>query len=377
MRALAAVLSCLVAFAAWPAAAHKPSDAYVMLALDDRGVVTGRWDIALRDVEYAIGLDSDRDGNITWGELRSRHDAITAYALSRIAVLADDQTCSTEVTARLVDTHSDGTYDVLGLSAQCPLAAKSYGVDYRLFADVDRLHRGLLRFEVDGVTRTAVLGPDAPTYRFDRAARPSLVEEMAAYGRQGLWHIWLGYDHVLFLIALLLPAVLRREHGRWVAVPAFAPALLEVTKLVTAFTVAHSITLAVSTLRAVEIPSAIVESSIALTIVLAAVNNLVPLVQRRLWLVALGFGFVHGLGFASGLLALGLPKPSFLSGLIAFNLGIEAGQLAVVAAVLPLLFLSRNGVAYPRFAMPLGSIAIALLGAIWLAERALGLVLLG
>jgi hypothetical protein len=265
----------------------------------------------------------------------------------------------------------------LGLSARCPLAAKSYGVDYRLFADIDRLHRGLLKFDADGVTRTAVLGPDDPTFRFDRAARPGLLEQATAYGRQGLWHIWLGYDHVLFLISLLLPAVLRREHGRWVAVASFAPASIEVAKLVTAFTVAHSITLALSTLRAIEIPSALVESAVALTIVLAALNNLVPLVQRRLWLVALGFGFVHGLGFASALLALDLPQQSFLLGLVAFNLGIEAAQLAIVAAVLPLLFLLRDAVAYPRFAMPLGSIAIALLGAVWLAERALGLVLLG
>jgi hypothetical protein len=91
----------------------------------------------------------------------------------------------------------------------------------------------------------------------------------------------------------------------------------------------------------------------------------------------LGFGFVHGLGFASALLALDLPPPSFLLGLVAFNLGIEAAQLAIVAAVLPLLFLLREAVAYPRFAMPLGSIAIALLGALWLAERALGVALLG
>jgi hypothetical protein len=377
MRALAAVLSCLIALAAWPAAAHKPSDAYLMLAVDDHGIVTGRLDIALRDLEYTIGLDNDRNGDITWGELRGRHDAIAAYALARVKILADHQACPTAVTARLVDTHSDGAYDVLRLSALCPAAADSYGVDYRLFADVDRLHRGLLRLEVEGATRTTVLGPDAPTYRFERAARPSLVDEMAAYGREGLRHIWLGYDHVLFLISLLLPAVLRREHGRWVAVPALAPALLEVTKLVTAFTVAHAIALIVSALRAIEIPSAIVEPAIALTIVLAALNNVVPLVRRRLWLMALGFGFVHGLGLASGLLALGLPEQSFLLALLAFNLGIETAQLVVVAAVLPLLFLLRDAVLYARFAMPLGSIAIAILGTVWLAERALGLVLLG
>ena len=112
--------------------------------------------------------------------------------------------------------------------------------------------------------------------------------------------------------------------------------------VVTAFTLAHSITLTLAALRLVELPSRLVESAIAASVVLAAVNNLVPVVERRRWMVAFAFGLIHGFGFASVLAELGLPQETLVLSLLGFNLGVELGQLAIVAVFLPTAYALRN-----------------------------------
>jgi len=195
--------------------------------------------------------------------------------------------------------------------------------------------------------------------------------------QDGFRHILLGYDHVLFLLTLLLPAVVLRADGGWRPVGAFAPAALDVAKIVTAFTLAHSLTLALATLHLVDLPSRLVESAIAATIVLAALNNLHPVVTRRMWLLAFGFGLVHGLGFAGALAALGLPRQAFLWSLLAFNLGIELGQLAIVVLFLPVAYVYRTAPLYPPLVLRAGSCAIMGLGGFWLVSRVLPAALSG
>lgn len=375
-RLAALLLAILLWLPAAPASAHKPSDAYLTLRLDG-GSIDGQWDIALRDLEHAIGLDADGDGAITWRELAAREAAVAAYALSRLSITAERAPCPLSHAALLVDDHTDGAYAVLRFVAACPADASGIAVDYHLFADLDPLHRGLLRVDDAGVTRTAVLGPDAPSFAFARGTPPSLLGQSWAYVQDGIRHILLGYDHVLFLLTLLLPAVVRREHGRWQAVSGFKPAAIEVAKVVTAFTVAHSITLVLAMLQLIALPSRLVESAIAATIVLAALNNLHPVVTRRIWLAAFGFGLVHGLGFAGALEALGLPRQAFLLSLLSFNLGIELGQLTIVALFLPIAYLCRTTPLYPRVVLQAGSLAIVALGSLWLKDRALALGLTG
>jgi len=96
--------------------AHKPSDSYLSITQSDSGALSGRWDIALRDLDFAIGLDADGDGAITWGEVRAKHADIAAYALARLALRGDDQPCSVQVGAQMLDDHTDGTYSVLPLT---------------------------------------------------------------------------------------------------------------------------------------------------------------------------------------------------------------------------------------------------------------------
>jgi HupE / UreJ protein len=336
--------------------AHKPSDSYLSLEAGDDAVY-GQWDIALRDLEFAIGLDADGDGAITWGELRGKHAQIAAYAFARLALHG----CTIKPGALLVDQHTDGAYAALSFTAECarPLP-RPLELEYSLFADLDPTHRGLLRARLGAQTVTAVLGPDQPRLKLDAQGR-SRRAQFLDYGREGVWHIWIGFDHVLFLISLLLPAVLIAAR--------FAPAFWDVLKVVTAFTVAHSITLALAALGVVALPSRLVESAIAASVVLAALNNLWPVVQRGRWLVAFAFGLIHGFGFASVLADLGLPQESLLLALVGFNLGVEAGQLAIVAAFLPLAYAMRHTWMYRRMIFVGGSALIVLIAALWMAER--------
>ena len=157
---------------------------------------------------------------------------------------------------------------------------------------------------------------------------------------------------------------------RWQAVERFPPAFWDVFKIVTSFTVAHSITLSLAALGVISLPSRLVESAIATSVVLAALNNVVPLVHGRRWMVAFFFGLIHGFGFASVLRDLGLPQNALLIALVGFNLGVEGGQLAIVSAFLPLAFWLRGTWFYRRFVFLGGSIAITIVAGIWLVERA-------
>jgi hypothetical protein len=361
-------LAFALALASATALAHKPSDSYLTLSTGG-GALRGQWDIALRDLEYAIGLDADGDGAITWGELRAHHADIAAYALARLTLRGDGRPCRPEVREYLVDQHSDGAYAVLRFDAPCAVAPqRTLEVGYSLFADLDPTHRGLVRVQHGALTASGVLGPDRP--RLEVAlGEASRLRQFLDYAREGVWHIWIGIDHVLFLVSLLLPAVLVFGAQGWGPAPRFAPVFWDVFRVVTAFTVAHSITLSVAALGLVELPSRLVESVIALSVVLAALNNLMPVVLARRWAVAFAFGLVHGFGFASVLADLGLPRDALLVSLVGFNLGVEAGQLALVGLFLPGAFLARRRWAYRRLVFAGGSAAIALVAAAWMVER--------
>ncbi|MDH4173814.1 MAG: HupE/UreJ family protein, partial [Betaproteobacteria bacterium] len=193
-----------LALCAGSALAHKPSDSYLALRVDG-AALEGQWDIALRDLEYAIGLDADGDGAITWGELRARQAEVAAYALARLALHADGSACRPDMRALLVDEHSDGAYAVLRFDARCDTAPqRTLAIGYSLFADLDPTHRGLVRVQHGTLTASGVLGPDQPRLEV-RLGESSRLRQFFEYAREGARHIWIGIDHVLFLVSLLLP----------------------------------------------------------------------------------------------------------------------------------------------------------------------------
>lgn len=375
MRALITLLLALCLPTAW---AHKPSDSYLSIDVE-AAAVEGQWDIALRDLDFALTLDADGNGEITWGEVRARHADIAAYATQRLQVTADDKPCPLEVGAQQIDEHTDGMYSVLPLTLQCEAASPTrLAVNYTLFADLDPQHRGLLNLTARGASRSAVLGPQQATQSFE-LGEVDRWRQFVDYVREGVWHIWIGLDHILFLLSLLLPSVLvwQAAAKKWQAADRFGKAFVDVVKVVTAFTLAHSITLSLAALGIVELPSRWVESVIAASIIVAALNNLWPRVIGRLWMIAFGFGLVHGFGFASVLADLGLPRDALVLALVGFNVGVELGQLAIVIVFLPLAFALRRTPFYRRWVVVGGSAVIALLACIWLVERAYGVEVLG
>jgi hypothetical protein len=368
MTAARALIAVFLALAASGALAHKPSDSYLAVGVEG-GSVSGQWDIALRDLDFAIGIDDNGDGDITWGELKAHHTGIAAYALARLKLRSGGADCSVHATEFLVDDHSDGAYSVMRFEGACPVEADTIEIGYSLFADLDPQHKGLLRLEHGSGTRTGIFSPERATQRFE-LEKISAFTQFFDYAREGVWHIWIGYDHILFLLSLLLPAVLVFGSGRWQAIERFAPAFWDVFKIVTSFTVAHSITLSLAALGVISLPSRLVESAIATSVVLAALNNVFPLVHGRRWMVAFFFGLVHGFGFASVLRDLGLPQNALLIALVGFNLGVEGGQLAIVSAFLPVAFWLRASWFYRRLVFIGGSLAIVVVAGIWLVERA-------
>jgi len=287
----------------------------------------------------------------------------------------DEKNCRLRVTGHEVDHHSDGAYEVLRFAADCDAAPAAIEIGYKLFFDFDAQHKGLLNLEYQGRIQSLVFTPERSKQRFV-LGEMSALRQFLSYGREGVWHIWIGYDHVLFLVSLLLPAVLLRQRRQWLPAAHFGDAFWDVFKIVTSFTVAHSITLSLAALGAISLPSRLVESAIAASVVLAALNNLAPVVGGRRWVVAFAFGLIHGFGFASVLAELGLPRDALVLALVGFNVGVEAGQLAIVAAFLPLAYLIRASWFYRRVVLFGGSVAIAAIALLWLAERALNLKLI-
>ena len=310
--------------------AHKPSDSFLNLERNADSWQL-RWDIALRDLEFAIGLDIDQNRKLTRGEVNNQAHKIGAYALSRLQLTASGIVCDTSFDSFDVRKLDDGSYASLLVSANCP-GSEAIELDYRLFFDLDPTHRGLVNVHDNGQNFSHVLSHTDHLLILDRGDW-SAWATLYSFVREGVWHIWIGYDHILFLLTLLLPAVLFLKNGRWQSVNRLSDALVDTLKIVTAFTLAHSITLTLASLQILTLPSRFVESMIAFSVLVTAINNLLPIFRRSRWLVAFGFGLIHGFGFASVLQDLGLATNQLALSLLGFNLGVELGQLAIVRRV--------------------------------------------
>lgn len=372
--ALFVLLVTALLFGSAAAHAHKASDAYLQLQRTG-DTIDLRWDIALRDLDAMLDLDANADRKLSWGEVRTRLADIRAYALARLR-LQQGRCALVEAQVPAVEDRIDGAYLVLRLQAHCEAGA-ALDIDYRLFREVDPTHRGLLRVEAAGRAQPVVLsldpsaGPVSLAWPGSQGDADAATRPDGSFFRDGIHHILIGYDHILFLICLLLPAVLRRRGGGWEPVLAWREAVWPMLGIVTMFTIAHSITLALAGLKIVTISPRIIEPGIAITIMLAAIDNIHPVLRGRRKLFSFLFGLIHGFGFAGALAELELPLRDFVIALLQFNLGVEAGQLMVVAVVLVVLLALRNWQRYPVLVLRGGSALAVLVAAIWLGERVL------
>jgi len=351
------------------AQAHKASDSYLQVDAGEKGT-TVRWDIALRDLDAALDIDTDEDGRLTWVEVKTAWPRIEAYALPRLKI----DNCVLRPTGRALERRNDGAYAVLMLVSDCVLKAAPV-IGYSLFGEIDPTHRGIAKVQRAGQPLAlSMLDPGRIAVAPVAGASAGEPEQMAPTGawgflREGIRHILGGYDHVLFLLCLLLPSVMRRTPQGWQPVEKLSQAVWPVVGIVSAFTVAHSITLGLAALKLVSLPPSFIEPAIAVTIILAALDNVWPIFPVPRVVVTFFFGLIHGFGFAGVLGELNLPPGEFAWALLQFNLGLELGQLMIVVCVTALLFMLRDRPHYRGWVVRGGSYAAIFVGVLWLIER--------
>lgn len=386
--------------------AHKGSDAYLQLSLDGAATSTLRVDLALRDLDVVLDIDADANGELTWGEVRAAYPAIERYLAARVQV----EGCQWLSVTHALERRADGVYAALTWSGRCAGSGALPAIRYSALREVDPTHRAIAKIErsnhvavvqvldptrvqaavaassasgalaVAEAVRSAGAGSmEAMAARAASAAAvagPAADLPMAGFVSEGMRHILGGYDHVLFLLCLLLPAVMRRTTAGWQPVDRVAQAIVPVAVIVTAFTLAHSVTLTLAGLKLLSLSPSFIEPAIALTIVLAAVDNLTPIFRGRRAVVTFLFGLIHGFGFAGVLGELNLPTAQFAWALFQFNLGIELGQLLIVVLAVAALFAFRHQRWYQAVVIRGGSVVAIVIGALWFIERTAHLAIL-
>lgn len=351
--------------AASSASAHQPSTAY--LSLDVAGTaIEGRFDIAINDAQRTLALDANSDGIATWGEARVIEPALRALPAQALAIAMDGEPCAIEGAPIGLVEHGNGLHLALPFRAICARGG-ALDVRYDWLVDIDPDHRLLARIDHGG-ERSAILSGDVRRAHFEPGA-PQGMAAFAAFFWQGVYHIGLGLDHLLFLSCLLLPAVVRYRAGRYEVADSAWRAFIDVIKVITAFTLAHALSLAAVSLEWMRLPVRLVEAQVAATILFAALNNVLPLARgERLWAVAFGFGLIHGAGYASVLAGLEMTAASMLLALLGFNLGVEGAQVLAASVFLPIAYVCRRSALY-RMALTTGSLLIAGVALLWLIER--------
>lgn len=349
-----------------PAAAHANGSSYLRIeSQGPDGTLPIIWDIAAADLELPLELDADGDGNPGAEEIAARRPAITRFAIERLDIRRGGEDCRLSVSAIMTARREAQSYISLRLVAQCPRDG-ALAVSTRLFFGSPG-YTTLLDVRAPGGRYPAVLSAADPDW--NEAAAVNWIESLWLFAQEGVHHVLIGYDHIAFLLLLLLPCVLRGSRAGWTAVAGAHEAARDLVRIVTAFTVAHSITLGLAVAGAVRLPVRPIELAIAGSIMVAGVLNLFPRVARWRLGLAFGFGLVHGFGFANALREIGGDGARFAPMLAGFNLGVEAGQLLIVAVSLPILWLLARSPRYPGRIMPGLSVATALTGAVWFAGR--------
>ena len=369
-----ACICLLMAVSSGHALAHSSSNSYITLRPANDAIVL-RADISLRDVDLVFDLDLNKDGKLTWGETLSKTAELKAWLEQGIQLSAASQKCVLEAMDTKVTEHADGTYLSVEWAVRCPgvnaIKPAELSLQYSLIFDQDNLHRALVKIDLPDLQSSAILSPDRPELTLSKASG-SRLQVLARYVVEGVWHIWIGVDHILFLLSLLILAFLiptRQKVMQWPAVENVKTAVRDILTVVTAFTLAHSITLGLTIFKVLEPSPDLIEPAIALSVVAAALNNLLGWAALRRWQLAFAFGLIHGFGFANVLLDLGLPSDQLAVALAGFNLGVELGQIAIVLVFLPLAWALRHTVFYRWVIVVGGSLTIAVLGIIWTLQR--------
>ena len=362
------------------AQAHALGEDYVFLTFLESSI-EGHFEIHFDDLQGKLGLAVDPGEAEALEGVVSAAPRVQAYIEENFRIAPPGGArYPLEFTDRDVVVLPQGTFAQYHFRLRTGPLPDRLDIRHSMFYEGDRLHRGLVLVEYNAKTDTTypseytamVFSPTNRDQTLDLTDIPALMGPWDMIP-QGILHIWIGIDHVFFLLALMLSTVLVRAEGRWKPLDSFPQALWNLLKIVTVFTIAHSVTLLLAALDFIALPSRLVESVIALSIVLVAVNNIFGAVREGSLLIILGLGLFHGLGFASVMGHLPFRMVDLLRVVVGFNIGVELGQIAIVAVVFPILFWLRKTQVYQPYILKGVSTVLILVSGWWFVQRAFGL----
>jgi hydrogenase/urease accessory protein HupE len=349
--------------------AHSGSTAYLELTLDNNQASGAYW-VALKDMHAVVDLDLDNDSNIRYTEVKQQADAITLFVQNNWRAYAGGGQCAMDWQSFALSRLDDGVYLRLPVRLLCEQGANLSSLRYSGLFDVDTSHRLIGSIRENGVNRTIIFSPGNQTASWQTESSV-WWQTLVTYLEQGVIHILEGYDHLLFLLALLVPIIFapRKYDQSPSRMLHYRQLSISLLKVISAFTAGHSVTLILASVFAISPPIAWVETIIAISVVVAGINIVVPVFRESSWRVAALFGLVHGFGFASVLSELSLDKSALALSLLSFNLGVEVGQLFVVLIAAPFLILLAQGPYLPSLARYGAAGTAVSIGAIWAFER--------
>ena len=340
---------------------------YARLALDiNNNKINAQLELTVADLEYKLGLDKNFNGKITWGELSENSDRLFKYVRDGLNIQNNNKNCKVSYQGLKVNKRIQKNYALLEVSVQCPDKIQTLTVNYQLMFDVDTKHKLILSINDADKSVTRILTANRPAIDYSA--------ESTSWGNldfilSGIEHIWIGYDHILFLLCLLLAAIKAQTSGGKENKNSVSKIMVEVIKLVTAFTIAHSITFLLANFGIVTISPVFTEAVIALTVVMVALNNIFNIFDSGLWKVVFALGLVHGLGFANVMSALEISSAQSAISILMFNAGVEIGQLLLILIFVPVLVFLSNYKLYFNYLRPGMSWFISVIGVMWFIER--------
>lgn len=380
---LTTLLSFVLSTLSPTALAHRPGEGYVFINIGE-DKVHGEITATLDDLDRVLSLDLDSDGVVSDAEVDVGRERIFEYFAANVSISESNGENVLQLRDLSLVDLDIGRFVAISYESDALDVRQDIAVSYSMLFEANADHRGFLVLQSNAITGEKFEGEGEEVLIFTPGGQERIlpaggVSAWAGFGDfliHGIWHIWIGIDHILFLVALVLPSVLIRNADGWQPVSDMRSTIWQVVKIVTLFTIAHTITLTFATLSIIQLPSRLVESVIAASVAFAALNNVYPILRKGMGYVVFAFGLFHGFGFASVLQDLIISPKSLVVDLLAFNLGVEIGQIAIVAVVVPILFAIRNQRIYIPWVLKSGSALIAVLAIVWLAERSLDMQLL-
>jgi hypothetical protein len=365
MRWLFLVLFCVQAGSV---SGHARNNAFLDV-VDNSGTLSGTLQLRLEDLSLITTVDADKNQQLTWGEVKGARGAIANYVTEHLQLGYEHVACVLMPGEFQIQQMAGGSYLYIPLEVDCPTVGDNVEAGYSLLFANDAAHRGLMKIQSGSSSAVFVFAPGQQKFAMT-GGKQSKLPFLLTFVEEGVWHIWTGYDHLLFLLALLIPLFIYRQPSTANVPLTLKQAVFKVLKLVTAFTIAHSITLIATSIYQPAFEPALIETLIAISVVLAGINIMVPMFDKGHWRIAFGFGLLHGLGFATALSGLELPADFFVECLLSFNLGVELGQLAIVLPCIPLLLLLSRQFYYRTLAMPFLALMVVSCSLWWTVERA-------